>query len=140
MGTVPPGVLLGWQPWAVLLLRNLLLFPVLFKLIFCYLVAQNAAKIPALIGIDPRELNAIARNWASGEMDARHCVAAVPSYGRATCPSPLTLFGARLRTPQGPPGTASPSPCCLPSCAVRGVVPSLRATTQGSHPVVATFH
>ena len=43
---------MGSEPLAVLLQTNLLLFPVVFKLMFCYLAAVNVAKIPALIDID----------------------------------------------------------------------------------------
>ena len=43
---------MGAEPLAVLLQRNLLLFPVVFKLEFCYLAAVNAAKIPDLADIN----------------------------------------------------------------------------------------
>jgi hypothetical protein len=43
---------LGSEPLAVLLQTNLLLLPVVFKLVFCYLAAVNAAKIPDLADIN----------------------------------------------------------------------------------------
>ena len=43
---------MGSEPLAVLLQTNLLLFPVVFKLEFCYLAAVNAAKIPDLADIN----------------------------------------------------------------------------------------
>ena len=43
---------MGSEPLAVLLQTNLLLFPVVFKLAFCYLGAVNAAKLPDLADIN----------------------------------------------------------------------------------------
>lgn len=62
MGTVPPRVLLGTEPLAVLLQRNLLLFPVVFKLTFCYLLAVMQPNFRALSDINSLHLIAIARH------------------------------------------------------------------------------